>query len=161
LLDAAARLLTARGYAALTTNHVAEAAGVAIGSLYEYFPDKEALVAEVIRRMLREIRAELAEGVGAALVRAGDDSLESALGAMLADLFRVVEKRSALVRVLGREVPFLRDLEEVDRLSDELMEIAARARPLGKRAIFSLMFLVISPSLRLARRRRTPRAPGS
>jgi AcrR family transcriptional regulator len=43
ILQAAARLLEKRGYARLTTNHVAAAAGVSIGSLYQYFPSKEAI----------------------------------------------------------------------------------------------------------------------
>ena len=42
MLDATARLLEGTGFAALTTNHVADLAGVSIGSLYEYFPDKQA-----------------------------------------------------------------------------------------------------------------------
>ena len=41
-----------------TTNHVADMAGVAIGSVYEYFPDKETIVAEVIRRLLRDTTRE-------------------------------------------------------------------------------------------------------
>lgn len=44
ILDAAARIFDERGYRATTTNHVAEAAGVSIGSLYQYFPNKDALL---------------------------------------------------------------------------------------------------------------------
>ncbi len=44
ILEAAARILVDDGYAKLTTNHVAEVAGVSIGSLYQYFPNKQALV---------------------------------------------------------------------------------------------------------------------
>jgi AcrR family transcriptional regulator len=50
MLDATAHILT-RGEA-LNTNRVAEVAGVSIGSLYQYFPSKEALVAALIERML-------------------------------------------------------------------------------------------------------------
>src|SRR3954470_19031614 len=60
LLEAAARLLEKHGYAALTTNHVARAAGVAIGSLYEYFATKDAIVAEVVRKTVRSVAQEIA-----------------------------------------------------------------------------------------------------
>lgn len=48
ILAATARVLVKRGFDGLTTNSVAEAAGVSIGSLYQYFPNKEALVAALI-----------------------------------------------------------------------------------------------------------------
>jgi AcrR family transcriptional regulator len=44
ILIACERILEKRGPAGLTTNHVAELAGVSIGSLYQYFPNKEALI---------------------------------------------------------------------------------------------------------------------
>ena len=57
LLDSAAQLLASEGYAAVSTNRVAERAGVSIGSLYEYFPNKQALIAEALARALREVVA--------------------------------------------------------------------------------------------------------
>ena len=50
LLDATAVILVKHGYEGLTTNRVAESAGVSVGSLYQYFPNKEALVASLIQR---------------------------------------------------------------------------------------------------------------
>ena len=47
LLGAAARLFAERGYEGTTTNHIAEAAGVSVGSLYQFFPDKGALLASL------------------------------------------------------------------------------------------------------------------
>jgi AcrR family transcriptional regulator len=43
ILDAVVRILKREGFAAITTNHIAEVAGVSIGSLYQYFPDKRAI----------------------------------------------------------------------------------------------------------------------
>src|SRR5262245_4195316 len=43
LMRATARILIREGYDALTTNRVAEEAGASVGSLYQYFPSKEAL----------------------------------------------------------------------------------------------------------------------
>ncbi len=44
ILDAAAKVLVEEGWAAASTNRVAEVAGVSVGSLYQYFPNKESLV---------------------------------------------------------------------------------------------------------------------
>lgn len=47
LLQAAARVFSEHGYAAGTTNRIAEAAGHSIGSLYQYFPNKDAILVEL------------------------------------------------------------------------------------------------------------------
>lgn len=54
VLDEAARIFEERGYAGTTTNHVAEAAGISIGSLYQYFPNKDALLVGLAERHLAE-----------------------------------------------------------------------------------------------------------
>src|SRR6516165_1973024 len=65
ILDATARVLCTIGYDRASTNRVALAAGVSVGSLYQYFPSKEALVAALVERhveeMLRLVRAKIAE----------------------------------------------------------------------------------------------------
>ena len=55
LREATARILVKEGYEAASTNKIAAAAGVSIGSLYQYFPSKEALVAAVIDHHTQEI----------------------------------------------------------------------------------------------------------
>jgi AcrR family transcriptional regulator len=50
ILDAAAAVLRKDGYDETTTNRVAEVAGVSVGSLYQYFPNKQALVTALIER---------------------------------------------------------------------------------------------------------------
>lgn len=51
LLDATAATLAARGLDDTTTNHIADKAGASIGSLYQYFPDKDALIAAMMERL--------------------------------------------------------------------------------------------------------------
>jgi AcrR family transcriptional regulator len=58
ILDAAAHVFGERGYVA-TTNEVAEAAGVSIGSLYQYFRDKDAILEALHRRHVEQIGHEL------------------------------------------------------------------------------------------------------
>lgn len=74
LIEATARILAKEGFEAASTNRIAEAAGVSIGSLYQYFPCKEALVASVIdrhnERLMEVARGTLAEVVQLPLDRA-------------------------------------------------------------------------------------------
>ena len=55
IITAAAHILIERGYEGATTGRIAERAGVSIGSLYQYFPNKEALVAALIEGHANEI----------------------------------------------------------------------------------------------------------
>jgi AcrR family transcriptional regulator len=52
IVEAAALILARRGWAHFTTNEVAEIAGVSVGSLYQYFPNKLALAVAIRRRQL-------------------------------------------------------------------------------------------------------------
>ncbi len=59
LIQAGARILSDEGWAGFTTNKVADLAGVSIGSLYQYFPDKLSLVDAIRRRHLDDCLAVL------------------------------------------------------------------------------------------------------
>jgi AcrR family transcriptional regulator len=60
ILEASAQLLEAGGLAAFTTNAVAERAGVSIGTLYQYFADKQALLRAIAERELKTTLAAVA-----------------------------------------------------------------------------------------------------
>jgi AcrR family transcriptional regulator len=55
ILDAAALVLVEEGYDRATTNRIAERAGVSIGSLYQYFPNRDALLGALHSRTNRQI----------------------------------------------------------------------------------------------------------
>lgn len=63
IIQAATYILTEKGWEGLTTNAIAERAGVNIGSLYQYFPNKEAVMAELQRRHADAIHAELQQAL--------------------------------------------------------------------------------------------------
>jgi AcrR family transcriptional regulator len=67
ILDHAEALFARQGYEVTTTNHIAEASQVAIGSLYHFFPDKEAVLGALVERYVEELRTifpqELAEEI--------------------------------------------------------------------------------------------------
>jgi AcrR family transcriptional regulator len=59
ILDAAARVLARDSLVGFNTNRVAETAGVSVGSLYQYFPSKDALCAALIERAHADLRAAI------------------------------------------------------------------------------------------------------
>lgn len=61
ILDVAARLVDERGYRGTPTTDIARAAGVSIGSLYQCFPNKDALLAGLTERHLRDVLPDLRE----------------------------------------------------------------------------------------------------
>ncbi|MBP1509188.1 TetR/AcrR family transcriptional regulator [Acinetobacter nosocomialis] len=63
ILEAVARILESLGFAGFNTNAVAELAGVSIGSLYQYFPSKESLIVELIRRERAQLSNHIAEAI--------------------------------------------------------------------------------------------------
>jgi AcrR family transcriptional regulator len=60
ILEAAARILETRGFEGYTTNAIAKLAGVSIGSLYQYFPTKEAITASLIAREAEALWQDIA-----------------------------------------------------------------------------------------------------
>jgi AcrR family transcriptional regulator len=110
MLDAAAHILGARGRAGITTNAVAEMAGVSIGSLYQYFPNKLALIEAVRRRHFDEVLAVLRAATDTAIPRAR--RIESLVDGMIA----VHGRSPAAHRVLLEEAPPGKDARAVDRV---------------------------------------------
>jgi len=134
IVDAAVRILEREGYRALTTNHVADVAGISIGSLYEYFRGKESIVAEVVRRLLQQVLQEVTEGLFAALAT-GD--LHRGVRGWMRVIFDAIETRQALIRTLAYEVPFLREIDDVQRFPEDVLSIVHGALPFVHRTPFT------------------------
>jgi AcrR family transcriptional regulator len=64
ILDAATRIFHEQGYAGATTNDIADEAGLSIGSLYQYFPNKDALLATLTKRHITTTTSSLAVMIG-------------------------------------------------------------------------------------------------
>jgi len=120
ILKAGARILEERGYAAFTTNRVAERAGVGIASLYEYFPNKESIVAGIVEDVVHELLRDIGKGLDAARVRTPDE----ALSVWIQSMFDAVDQRRKLVTVLVREVPFLHDVPVMRSVRAKLVELS-------------------------------------
>ncbi|WP_219996319.1 TetR/AcrR family transcriptional regulator [Nocardioides humi] len=128
IVAAGRTVLVERGYDAFSTNRVATVAGVSPGSLYQYFPDKAAILAVVIDRYWEEVAervaASLADRIGAfgpSMVRDTADALLTAL-----------EADRELLRVVAEELPIQRSKERRAALERRVRELAATylaARP--------------------------------
>lgn len=115
ILEASARILETQGMAGLNTNLVAEHAGVSVGSLYQYFPSKEAIVAELIRKMRSEVLEDLAGAIARFDNRPLADQVEPLIRATVAHH----QRRPALAAVLE-------ELEPTLPIAGELGDLKAR-----------------------------------
>lgn len=61
LIDTAAALFAEKGYDAVTTNAIAERAGMSIGSLYQFFPNKEAILDGLAERYVQDMRGQMGQ----------------------------------------------------------------------------------------------------
>ena len=101
LLAAAAQVFEKHGYAAGTTNRIAERAGVSIGTLYQYFPGKEALAVALLERHLAETMRRLNDWVGLARPR----SLRQTLRILVEEMLEMHAGRPRLQHILLEETP--------------------------------------------------------
>jgi AcrR family transcriptional regulator len=115
LVEATARILVKEGFDKASTNRIAEVAGVSVGSLYQYFPGKEALVVSVIERHQQEtmqtVRGELAEVLA--------QPVEKAVRTLIAVAVKAHRVDPKLHRVIAEQIPRVGKLEKVGTFSPE------------------------------------------
>lgn len=108
LLAATERVVAAEGFRRATTNRIAEVAGVSIGTLYHYFPTKEALVQGLVHRLWRgELEAAM-QHAGAFVTQPFDVAIGEVVRALLAH----VGSKRELYRAWYAEAAHLGDLEQ-------------------------------------------------
>ena len=103
IVEAAARVFSERGYAGGSTNRIAQTAGVSIGSLYEYFPNKGSILVAVAERHLGRMMADVDRLLEAAL--AERESLECLLRRFVDAMLEVHERDPDLHHVVFAEAP--------------------------------------------------------
>ena len=101
ILDAVTDVLVHDGVKAVTTNRIAEAAGLSIGSIYQYFPDKQAIFAALHQRHVEEVDRL----VETTLLENASEPLEEMMGAILKAMINVHVDNSKLFTLLFNEVP--------------------------------------------------------
>ena len=125
ILEATARILEAEGLEAANTNAIAARAGVSIGSVYQYFPDKSAIFAELIHKA----EADLGDNLEMLLARTAGLSLEERVGILVKAGVGQQMQRPQLARILDyleasfRTDPILKAADErILRLIMQLLE---------------------------------------
>lgn len=144
ILEATARVLLRDGYDRASTNRIAQAAGVSVGSLYQYFPSKEALAAALIDRHMTETEALL-------------QVPESEMGRPLPELARLLVRgmlrahavHPKLHQVLMEHVPKVGRLErrrDLDETAARLVRgiLEARKREIRKMDLELATFVIIA-----------------
>lgn len=121
ILDAAAQVFADRGYANTSTNIIADRAGVSIGSLYQYFPSKDALLVALAERHVERTFSVILEEVRDKRAAPVPDLLRALVGALV----RAHQIEPRLHRVLFEEAhvldaSFRRRLEELDTRAVQL-----------------------------------------
>ena len=100
IVEAAAQVLQKEGEEGLTTARVAARAGVSIGSIYQYFPNKDAILLALIRKEREAIGAEVARKFAEIEPQSGEE-IVSAVIATLVAAFRPRRKRRKLVAMMA------------------------------------------------------------
>ena len=131
LLEAAARVFASEGYARGTTNRIAERAGVSVGSLYEYFPSKDALLVALVEEHIRDSSERLAAAIRAA--ERERPSLPELVRRFVDLMVELHGTDPALHRVLFEEAPLpprvRRALASAENVMAEGVEQLLRATP--------------------------------
>jgi AcrR family transcriptional regulator len=127
ILQATTHILTEKGYDQTNTNLIAELAGVSIGSLYQYFPNKESLMVALMEQHSQEIAAL----VESKLNHLFDDPPEIAIPELVKAVVAVHSINPRLHQVLSEEIPRSERLkmhQTDDRIAKLLQEYLKRWR---------------------------------
>jgi AcrR family transcriptional regulator len=117
ILQAAGELIAAEGYAAMTTNRIARRAGVSIGSLYQYFPNKATILVELLERH----RASVRPAIEASLAEQADPTVPfaEAMRRLFHRLQALHADNPRLQRALAEEVPHPPHVREREQRRDQ------------------------------------------
>jgi len=153
MLEATARVLVKRGFDGLTTNLVAHTAGVSVGTLYQYFPNKAALVGALIEKHVEDMSALcLAE-----LTRVAREPLGVAIRSVIEALIRAHAVEPELHRVLTEQVPRvgrMAKLRDIDALVHRMVAglLATRKAELAIQDPELTAFILVSAIEAITRR---------
>jgi AcrR family transcriptional regulator len=116
ILEATTHILTEEGYDKANTNRIAERAGISIGSLYQYFPNKESLMAALMEQHSNEI-AELVES---RLKNLFDAPLENTIPELVKAVIAAHAINPRLHQVLNEEIPRSERLQQMQNADERI-----------------------------------------
>ena len=120
ILEATTHILTEKGYDKTNTNLIAERAGVSIGSLYQYFPNKKSLIVALREEHSREI----AELLAAKFDYLFDSPPEIAIPELVKAVIAVHAINPRLHQVLSEEIPYSeRSQQQMQKTDEQITEL--------------------------------------
>ncbi|QIS03524.1 TetR family transcriptional regulator [Nocardia brasiliensis] len=131
IVDAGQQVLIRHGYDGASTNRIAAAAGVSPGSLYQYFPDKDAIVTAVIDRFNTEVATVVHGAVLANLGRPPETAIPTAISVLLDAL----GEHPALLRAVIEQTPRLSGADTVFAFEQQIGGIARAALAMHSAAL--------------------------
>jgi AcrR family transcriptional regulator len=123
ILEAAAQILSQDGPRGLNTNGIARRAGVAVASLYQYFPNKEAIVHALFELDLSEERAELATRRN----ELQDEPFAKAIRVGVRSMIDLHARKPRLVTSILQSIPFLGGAEALVRARQQVVDLVCDA----------------------------------
>jgi AcrR family transcriptional regulator len=120
ILAAAARVLKKDGFEKTNTNRIAETAGVSIGSLYQYFPSKDALVAALADKHMNEMSEVIAETA----TKLWTAPLRTAVRELVAMMLRAHAVDPELHRALMEGIPRSAVVSKLSDVEDRALALA-------------------------------------
>jgi AcrR family transcriptional regulator len=136
IVEAAAQILEREGEEEATTARIAERAGVSIGTLYQYFEDRDAVLAAVIRRDRETVSAEIARRIAEGDPKTAEALVRSIIAALLAVMRPRRRRRRLILLGAAMRMQSSEDIAAtIDRVGALIASVAARypkevARPL-------------------------------
>ncbi|HEY6352753.1 MAG TPA: TetR/AcrR family transcriptional regulator [Candidatus Angelobacter sp.] len=103
IFEATARILRQEGRDALNTNYIAESAGISVGTLYQYFPDKQAILVAMARREIAADEACVIKAMSEPTAAGEADLVRRAIRALIAQFRRNREARRIAIETLISE----------------------------------------------------------
>jgi AcrR family transcriptional regulator len=119
ILAATTRILTEEGYEKANTNRIAERAGVSIGSLYQYFPNKESLIAA----LMVQHSHEMVELVESKLTDLYDSPPEMAIPEIVKAVIAAHAIDPRLHQVLNEEIPQSARSQQMQKAEERMIEL--------------------------------------
>ena len=134
ILQAGSAVLIQRGYDGATTNRIADAAGISPGSLYQYFPNKEAIIAEVVDQYTDQIATRITAHL---TMQIGEQDEARLIRETLDVLLDGMDEQPELLKAMIEHTPRLGLGDKIAAFEQRVGEIALahlrlRAQPLDR-----------------------------
>jgi AcrR family transcriptional regulator len=160
ILEATARILQKQGPAALNTNYIAERAGISVGTLYQYFSNKEAILVAMARREIATDEAAVIKALSEAAEGSDIDPVRLAMRALITAFGKQRVARRVAFEALfseGMGNELAKSVQKVAQMAGERSDrlLPAQTRPVTPTNLF-IITRAISGIMRAASQEESP-----